>query len=166
MEEQVLIIIKPDAMIKGVAGAIMDMVSASIPELKMVGAKLIKVKREVVEKHYEEHKTKPFFSKLVDHLTGKYHTDQVLAFVYQGKDAIKKIRDLAGETHPEAASPLTVRGKFGRVHTKTDVFENAIHVSDSPESAEKEIKLWFSPDELIERIYPAKNIDSKKEIWA
>jgi nucleoside-diphosphate kinase len=79
-----------------------------------------------------------------------------MALVYHGEDAIKRIRDIAGSTNPEEAEPTTIRGKFGRIHSKTNVFENVIHASDSEENAKREIQLWFQPEDLTEDIYPIK----------
>ncbi len=87
-----------------------------------------------------------------------------MALVYHGEDAIKKIREIAGETNPEKAQPVSIRGKYGRIHSETRVFENVIHCSDSEKSAEKEIKLWFKPEELAERIYPIKEVVEKQKI--
>jgi len=147
--ERTLVLIKPDAMVKKLAGNIIsDLYS---PELKMIGLKLVNVQRKLAEKHYEEHLGKPFFEKLIQHLTGELHNgENVIAIVYKGKNAIQKIRNLAGKTHPEEADFNTIRGKYGRWHSKTDCFENVIHASDSPESAEREIALWFNSEELIE----------------
>ena len=156
--------IKPDAMIKNLYGLILDATAQS--GLKLVGAKLVKTKKEVIEKHYEVHKGKPFYDKLVDHLMGKYHIDEVFAMVYSGENAIKRMREFAGETHPEKAKPTSLRGRFGRIHTTTDVFENVVHVSDAPETAEAEIKLWFSPEELTETIYPTKKAKVDETVWA
>ena len=75
------------------------------------------------------------------------------------------MRALAGETHPEKAGPTTLRGKFGRV-TAQDVMENVVHVSDAPETAEAETKLWFKPDELIEEVYPVKKESGEQLAWA
>ncbi|MCK5149673.1 nucleoside-diphosphate kinase [Candidatus Pacearchaeota archaeon] len=149
MEEKTLVLIKPDAMVKKLAGSIIsDLYNL---DLKMIGLKLVNVQKELAEQHYKEHKEKPFFSKLVDHITGQLHNhENVVAIVYQGENAIQKIRNAAGKTHPEEADSKTLRGKYGRWHSKTDCFENVIHTSDSPESAEKEITLWFNDDELVE----------------
>lgn len=149
MEKQrILVLIKPDAVQKCLAGNIIsDLYGLN---LKMIGLKLVNVKRELAEKHYEEHKNKPFFGKLVKHITGELHgNENVIAIVYQGEDAVSRVRKLAGKTHPEEAEPNTIRGKYGRRHSKTDCFENVIHASDSVESANREIKLWFDNDELI-----------------
>jgi len=164
MKEQVLVLIKPDAMVKNLYGLILDAIIVS--DLKLVGAKLVRTKKEVIEKHYEVHKGKPFYDKLVNHLMGKYHVDEVFAMVYSGENAIKRMREFAGETHPEKANPKTLRGRFGRIHTTTDVFENVVHVSDAPETAEAEIKLWFSPDELTEVIYKTKKAKVDRVVWA
>ncbi len=148
MEERTLVLIKPDAMVKHLAGNIIS--ELSYLDLKMVGLKLVNVKRELAEEHYEEHKGKPFFEKLIKHITGELHgNENVIAIAYEGKNAVQKVRELAGTTHPEKASPLTIRGKYGRWHSQTDCFENVIHASDSEKSAEREIKLWFKESELI-----------------
>jgi nucleoside-diphosphate kinase len=148
MNERTLVLIKPDAMVKRLAGNIISELYSL--DLKMIGLKLVNVKRELAEKHYEEHKAKPFFEKLIKHITGELHNNEnVIAIVYEGKDAIKKVREIAGKTHPEEAHPCSLRGKYGRWHSKTDCFENVIHASDSVKSAEKEISLWFEKDELV-----------------
>ena len=112
--------------------------------------KLVNVSKTLAETHYAEHEGKPFFEKLVKHLEGEFHEkENVIAIVYYGENAIQKIRDAAGKTHPEEADFKSIRGKYGRVHGKTNCFENVIHASDSVENAEKEIALWFKEDELI-----------------
>lgn len=147
--ERTLVLIKPDAMVKRLAGNIItDLYQTG---LKMIGLKLVNVKKELAEMHYEEHKGKPFYEKLIKHLTGELHNNEnVIAIVYEGDDAIKKVRDLAGKTHPEEADYCSLRGKYGRHVTSSDCFENVIHASDSPESAKREIALWFDEDELVE----------------
>lgn len=147
-KERTLVLIKPDAMIKGIAGNVINELYNL--DLKMIGLKLVNVKRELAEQHYEEHKEKPFFEKLVSHLTGELHNNEnVIAIVYEGENAIKKIRDAAGKTHPEEADPKSIRGKYGRIHHETECFENVLHASDSPEAGIKEVKLWFDEKELI-----------------
>ena len=143
--EKTLVLIKPDAMVKKLAGNIIN--DLYTLNLKMIGLKLVNVKKELAEQHYKEHTKKPFFKKLIKHITGELHNNEnVIAIIYQGENAIQKVRDAAGKTHPEEADPKTLRGKYGRWHSKSDCFENVIHASDSPESAEKEIKLWFDDD--------------------
>lgn len=161
--QQCLVIIKPDGLIKSLTGNIITAFSET--KLKIVGAKVVKAKKELLEKHYAELKTKKphVFEETINYMSGKYHTDRVFALVYQGEDTINKIREICGVTNPEDAHPITIRGKYGRINSKTKVFENVVHASDSAESAEKEIKLWFSPDELAELIYPVKTIKAEVE---
>ena len=149
--ENVFVFVKPDAMIKGLYGIILDDIGSS--GLKPIGIKMVKVTKELAEKHYEVHKGKPFYEGLIKHITGEYHVDTVLAMVYKGEDAIKRMRTLAGATHPEKAGPTTIRGKYGRINSETKRMENTIHASDSSKSAEREIKLWFNPKEITEKIY-------------
>jgi nucleoside-diphosphate kinase len=147
--ERTLVLIKPDAMVKRIAGNIITELYNT--ELKMIGLKLVNVQREIAEMHYKEHKNKPFFQKLIKHLTGELHNNEnVIAIVYEGENAIKKVREIAGKTHPEESGFNTIRGKYGRWHSKTGCFENVIHASDSLESAKREINLWFKKDELVE----------------
>src|SRR3989338_4942974 len=166
--QQCLVIIKPDGLVKSITGDIIMALSAT--KLKIVGAKIVKMTREHAEKHYsdlKQRKSQEIFEGTMAYITGKYHTDRVFALVYEGENAIKKIREITGPTNPEEAHPTTIRGRYGRVHSKTGIFENVIHASDSPETAEKEIKLWFSPEDLTETIYPTK-IEKKtveRSIW-
>lgn len=165
--QQCLVIIKPDGLVKSLTGSIITTLSET--KLKIVGAKIVKVSKELAEKHYSELKVKKphVFEGTINYITGKYHTDRVLALVYQGENAIDKIREICGPTNPEEASPISIRGKFGRIHSKTGVFENVVHASDSEANAEKEIKLWFFPDELAENIYPVKTekIQAERRVW-
>jgi nucleoside-diphosphate kinase len=147
--QRTLVLIKPDAMVKKLAGNIIT--ELYYLNLKMIGLKLVNVKKEVAEKHYEEHKGKHFYDDLIKHITGELHNNEnVIAIVYEGDNAIKKIREFIGKTNPDEAEPWTIRGKYGKIHTKTNCHETVLHASDSPESAEREINLWFNKDELIE----------------
>lgn len=151
-----LVIIKPDALVKSLTGNILTRLSEA--RLRIIGAKVAKVTRELAEKHYSHLKDKPFFDDLYEYFSGKTYGpeyERVLAFVYEGEDAINRVRKIAGATNPLEADPITIRGAYGRVNKK-GIMENVIHCSDSEESAEKEIKLWFRPDEIIENIYPTK----------
>jgi nucleoside-diphosphate kinase len=161
--QQCLVIIKPDGLVKSLTGNIISILSET--KLKIVGARVLKVTRELAERHYSNlkgeqvkkhgpEKGEKIFENVVDYIMGKFHTDRVFALVYHGEDAIQKIRELAGKTNPEEADPVSLRGKYGRINSKTGVFENVLHASDSPESAEREIKLWFTPDQMSEIIYP------------
>jgi nucleoside-diphosphate kinase len=148
MEEKTLVLIKPDAMAKKIEGSIIYDLSSL--NLKMIGLKLVNVKDELAEMHYEEHKEKEFYKELIDYLTGKLHDENVIAIVYKGREAIKKVRDLIGDTHPDKTSPTSLRGKYGKVHSIHGWHETVLHASDSKESAEREINLWFDEDELVE----------------
>jgi len=138
-------------MVKQLAGNIISDLYNS--ELKMIGLKLVNVKKELAEQHYNkllEEKGKEIYEQTIQHITGELHgNENVIAIVYEGENSIEKIRKLAGETNPDECKPNTLRGKYGKIHTKTKCYETVIHASDSPESAEREIKLWFSEDELV-----------------
>jgi len=167
--QQALVLIKPDGLVKSLTGNIITALSET--KLKIVGAKITKVSKQLAEAHYAELKHKKgekIFNSTVEFLTGKFHTDRTMALVYEGEDAIRKIREEAGATNPEDASPVSIRGKYGRINSRTGVFENCVHVSDSPENAKKEIQLWFKPSELVSNIYPVKKQKSKSEelVWA
>lgn len=165
--QQCLVIIKPDGLVKSLTGNIITALSET--KLKIVGAKIIKAKKELLEKHYSHLKVKKaeIYEETINYMMGKYHTDRLFAMVYQGENAIEKIREICGATNPEDAQSTTIRGKYGRINSKTNVFENVIHASDSEASAEKEIKLWFSPEELTEIIYPFKSeiMPAEKAVW-
>jgi nucleoside-diphosphate kinase len=169
--QQCLVIIKPDGLVKSLTGNIITAFSET--KLKIVGARILKVTRELAEKHYadlKENKIKQhgvekgtaIFENTVNYIMGKYHTDRVLVLVYHGEDAINKIRNIVGKTNPEDADPISIRGKYGRINSKTGVFENVVHASDSEVNAEREIKLWFTPDQLSDLIYEVTT--EKKEI--
>ena len=162
--EQTLVLIKPDALVKSLTGNILTELSET--KLEMVGAKIVKVNKKLAEEHYKHLKEKDFFDELIRYLMGHYHTRRVLALVYEGEDAINKMRNIVGSTHPEEAHPTTIRGKYGRVTSK-GVFENAIHASENKKEAEREIKLWFKPEEFAHTIYPTKKQETKKKelVW-
>ncbi len=166
MEKQaILVLIKPDGLVKSLTGNIISRLSEA--KLGIIGTKMVRVSDELARTHYHELAEKPFFSDLISYLQGKLHScEKTLAMVYYGEDAIRKVRTLAGATNPEDADSISIRGAYGRITTK-GVFENVIHASSSPQDAEREIKLWFSPDEIIIDLYPAK-IEEHKEtsrIW-
>jgi nucleoside-diphosphate kinase len=148
MKERTLVLIKPDAMSKCLAGHIIT--DFYTLDLKMIGLKLVNVKKELAEQHYENKKDHPAFEQIIQHITGELHNNEnVVAIVYEGEDAINKVRKLSGATHPDEADTKSMRGKYGKIHTKTDCFESVVHSSDSKESSEKEINLWFDEKELI-----------------
>jgi nucleoside-diphosphate kinase len=167
--QQTLVIIKPDGLKKSLTGNILTRLSEA--KLRIVGAKAVRVSRELAEKHYEDlKKRKPhLFEHILDYIQGKLHGkeyERVLAFVYEGENAIEKVRALAGATNPEEADPTTIRGQYGRVTTK-GIFENVLHCSENEEAAEREIKLWFEPDEIVDCIFPTetREVTIKKTFW-
>ncbi|MBI4439582.1 nucleoside-diphosphate kinase [Candidatus Woesearchaeota archaeon] len=160
--EQCLVIIKPDGMAKGLTGDIIRELSRT--DLVMAGAKVVQVTRELSEEHYQHLKDKEFFNDLIKYIMGDFHhTKSVLALVYEGEKATEKIRKICGATHPEKAEPTSIRGKYGRVHSETGVFENVIHASENAKEAEREIKLWFRPNELIHTIFPVERKNQKMD---
>ena len=165
--EQCLVLIKPDGLVKSLTGNIITALSET--RLKIVGAKIARVNKELAEIHYAQLKQKKphIFDETVKYLMGLHHTDRVLALVYSGENAIEKLRVLGGSTNPEEADFTTIRGRYGRINSKTGVMENVIHASDSKETAEREIKIWFKPHELMERIYPVKKakLSREEEVW-
>ena len=151
MMEQTLILIKPDGLTKSLTGNVLTRLSET--KLDIVAAKMVKVSRALAEEHYAELKDKPFFDNLIKYIMGEYHKKKVMALVYQGEEAISKVRTLCGKTNPEEADSVSIRGAYGRI-TTGGVFENVIHASANSEDAEREIKLWFTPEDVIENIYP------------
>ncbi len=163
-----LILIKPDGLIKSLTGNLITALSEA--RLRIIGAKIVSVKKELAEQHYAELKDKKplIFENTLKYIMGEFHTPRVLAMVYYGENAINKIREIVGKTNPEEADPVSIRGRYGRINSKTGVFENCIHASDSEENAEREIKLWFGPSEIVETIYKTKTEPTKEETttWA
>ncbi|MDP2940816.1 MAG: nucleoside-diphosphate kinase [Candidatus Omnitrophota bacterium] len=167
MNQAALILIKPDGLKKSLTGNILARLSET--KLEIVAAKMVRVSRDLAEEHYKHLKDKPFFEEIVKYLQGELHDRRkVMALVYWGKEAIKKCRELAGATNPEEADPTSIRGSYGRI-TTSGVYENVVHVSSNEPEAEREIKLWFAPDEIIVDLYPEKEIiekDFKRKAWA
>ena len=166
MEESTLVIIKPDGLIKSLTGNILTKLSDA--KLVIIAAKMKTVSRELAEAHYEHMKDKPFFEDIVKYLMGEYHTKRTMALVYHGENAIKRVREICGATNPEEAAPGTIRGSYGRITTK-GVYENVIHASSNAADAEREIKLWFDPHEIVfEKLYPIKEAAKtiKTGVWA
>jgi len=164
--EQTLILIKPDGLKKSLTGNILTRLSET--KLDIVGAKMIRVGRELAEEHYKALKDESYFEELIKYIMGEYHKKKVMALIYGGEDAIQKVRDICGKTNPEEADSVSIRGAYGRITTK-GVYENVIHASACSEEAEREIKLWFSPDEIIDDdIYDVKIVKEtiKHKKWA
>ena len=166
MEEATLVIIKPDGLQKSLTGNILTRLSET--KLVIIAAKVKGVSKELAEEHYQHLKDKPFFPEIVKYLMGEFHTKRVMALVYYGDDAIQKVRKICGATNPEEAEPASIRGSYGRITTK-GIYENAIHASSNREDAEREIKLWFEPDDIVfENLYPTKESvvsQKKKKVW-
>jgi len=137
--QRTFLAIKPDGVQRALVGKIISRLEER--GFKLVGLKLMKVSVELAEKHYGEHKAKPFFKGLVDFIT----SGPIVAMVWEGKDAINSLRKMMGKTNPLDAELGTIRGDFA-----IDIGRNVVHGSDGPESAEREIGLFFSKDELIE----------------
>ena len=167
MEQAALILVKPDGLIKSLTGNILTRLSET--KLEIVASKMVRVSEKLAKDHYLHLKEKPFFDELVKYLQGELHDrKKVMALIYWGKDAIKKCRELAGATNPEEAEPTSIRGSYGRI-TTSGVYENVIHVSSNEIEAEREIKLWFAPEEIIVDLYPTKIIVAKEykiKTWA
>lgn len=154
MVQQTLVLIKPDGLVRSLTGGILTRLSET--KLEIVAAKVTRVSREMAEDHYQHIKGKPFYEELIQYLQGDLHSrNKVMALVYWGEAAIAKVREISGETNPEKAKPTTIRGSFGRIRT-SGLFENVIHASSSEEEAEREIKLWFKPEEIIMDLYPTR----------
>ncbi|MBU0503227.1 MAG: nucleoside-diphosphate kinase [Candidatus Omnitrophota bacterium] len=166
MSQAVLILIKPDGLKKSLTGNILTRLSET--KLEIVAAKMVRVTDKLAQEHYKHLKDKPFFSELVKYVKGELHDRRkVMALIYWGNDAIEKCRDLAGATNPEQAEPTSIRGSYGRILT-SGLYENVIHVSSNEAEAEREIKLWFLPEEIIVDLYPVKEItirDLKRQDW-
>jgi nucleoside-diphosphate kinase len=137
--QHTLIIFKPDCVQRRLVGPILARFEAK--GLRIAALKLIKVDRSLAEKHYAEHKGKPFFEGLIAFITG----GPVVVGVLVGPEAISVVRAMLGATNGAVAAPGTVRGDFS-----ISKQNNLVHGSDSPESAEREIALWFSPGDVID----------------
>ena len=167
MSQATLILIKPDGLKKSLTGNILTRLSET--RLEIVAAKMARVSKALAEEHYKHLKGKPFFEDLMQYIQGELHERRkVMALVYWGDEAIKKCRELAGATNPEEAEPTSIRGSYGRI-TTSGVYENVIHVSSNAGEAEREIKLWFQPEEIIVDLYPTKATvekEHKRQVWA
>ena len=136
--DRTLILVKPDGMQRGLAGEIIARFEKR--GLKLVAMKLLQMPDELAMRHYGEHEGKPFYDTLVAYIT----SGPVIAMVWEGKKAVAAARATIGLTNPVDAAPGTIRGDFGM-----EIGRNLVHGSDSDEGAEKEIALFFAPDELV-----------------
>jgi len=135
--EQSLVLIKPDAMQRGLAGVIISRLERR--GLKIVAMKMLQMDKALAQRHYAIHQGKAFFNDLVEFIT----SGPIIAAVFEGEKAIEAVRHTMGTTDPVKASPGSIRGDFG-----LDIQQNLVHGSDSAESAEKEISLFFKPEEI------------------
>jgi nucleoside-diphosphate kinase len=165
-DQAVLILIKPDGLKKSLTGNILTRLSET--KLEIVAAKMVRVSQKLAEEHYQHLKDKPFFPELTKYLQGELHDrKKVMALIYWGPEAIDKCRGLAGATNPEQADPTSIRGSYGRILT-SGLYENVIHVSSNESEAEREIKLWFAPEDVIVDLYPMQEVTHKnclKKEW-
>jgi nucleoside-diphosphate kinase len=136
--ERTFIMVKPNGVARGLTGEVVARFERR--GLVLCGMKLMRIPRELAERHYGEHREKPFFGELVDFIT----SGPVVAMVWEGNEAIGVARTMMGATDPVKAAPGTIRGDFATV-----MAENVVHGSDGPESAVREIGLFFSDDELV-----------------
>ncbi|MBI5104597.1 MAG: nucleoside-diphosphate kinase [Solirubrobacterales bacterium] len=130
--ERTLILVKPDAFERGLTGEILARFERK--GLKIVAMKHMTTPRDTAETHYAEHQERPFFGELVEFITG----GPLVALVLEGQDAVKAARQLIGATNPLEAAPGSIRGDFA-----IEIGTNMVHGSDSPESAQREIGIWF-----------------------
>ena len=165
-KKRTLVLIKPDGLKKSLTGNILTRLSET--KLEIAAAKMVRVSRELAEQHYSHMKDKPFFDELIRYIMGELHDRRkAMALVYYGENAISKVRELAGATNPEEADPVSIRGAYGRIHT-TGLYENVIHTSRDREEAEREIKLWFTPDEIIFDAYDTEIVirsSVRERVW-
>jgi nucleoside-diphosphate kinase len=163
--EQTLVLIKPDALKLSLTGYLLSQFSEFHTGLRFAGAKIVHVSRMLAEEHYAEHKGKPFYASLIEYISGIIHYPaepqrrRVIALVYCGPSAVKTVRDIAGPTNPHVArdrSPGTVRALGTVVPVKDaagnvvgDRMDNLVHASSSVSEGEREIKLWFKPNDIM-----------------
>jgi len=139
--EKTLVLVKPDGVQRGLIGAVIGRIESK--GLKIAGLKLISVSEELAKEHYGEHVARPFFGDLVSFIT----SSPVVALAVEGDDAVSVVRTLMGVTNPQEASPGTIRGDFGMT-----IGMNLVHGSDSVESAERELNLFFDKNEVLDYV--------------
>ncbi len=137
MIERTFVMVKPDGVQRGLIGKIVQRVEER--GLKICAMKMMRIPRELAERHYEEHKGKAFYKLLLDYIT----SGPVVCMVLEGENAVASCRTMMGKTNPQDASPGTIRGDFAQVTGR-----NIVHGSDSPENARREIGLFFNDYEI------------------
>ena len=135
--EKSLVLIKPDAIERGLATIILSRLEGA--GLKLVALRMLRLDKILAERHYAIHRDKPFFKDLVDYII----STPIVAAVFEGEDAVERIRRLMGATDPVKAEKGTIRKDYG-----LDIQRNSTHASDSPENAEKEIEIFFSSTDI------------------
>jgi len=137
--ERTLVLIKPDAVQRGLAFEVLARFERR--GLRVIGLKMMRVAEALAAQHYAEHRGKPFYAGLIDYITSA----PIVAAVFEGPNAVKVVRATMGATNPAEAAPGTIRGDYA-----LELGRNIVHGSDGPESAQREIALFFEPDELVE----------------
>jgi nucleoside-diphosphate kinase len=137
--ERTLIIVKPDGVQRGLVGPILSRLEAR--GLKIVGLKLVQVSPDLAGRHYAEHEGKPFYAGLLEYIT----SGPVVVACVEGTSAAQMVRNVVGATNPLNAAPGTIRADFA-----LDIGRNLIHASDAPETAARELALWFGAGELVD----------------
>jgi len=138
--ERSLVLIKPDAMQRGLAGVIIGRLQGE--GLKLIALKMLHMDKALAGRHYAIHKEKPFFKDLVEYIT----STPIVAAAFEAEGVVERIRKLMGATDPAKAAPGTIRKDYG-----LDVQRNSTHASDSPENGEKEIAIFFTKKEIFAR---------------
>jgi nucleoside-diphosphate kinase len=138
MVERTLVLVKPDAMQRGLAGEVLGRLERR--GLKLVALRLLQIDRELASRHYAEHVGKPFYEGLVSFIT----SSPVVAAVFEGDNAVALVRQTMGATDPAKSPTGSIRGDLG-----IDMGRNVVHGSDSPQSAEREIALYFEPKDIV-----------------
>lgn len=136
--ERSLIIVKPDGVLRGLTGTLLSRMEGL--GLRLTALKMLHMSMALAEEHYAPHRDKPFFNSLVAYIT----SSPVVAAVFEGEDAVGRIREAIGPTDPKKAPLHTIRGDFG-----LDIERNTVHASDSVETAERELALFFQPSEIF-----------------
>lgn len=144
--ERTLVLLKPDSIQRGLAGEVISRLERR--GLKFVAMKLMKVSEDLAHRHYGEHVGKPFFDGLVKFIT----SSPIVAMVVEGENAVEVVRNVIGATNPTQAAPGTIRGDLALT-----IGMNLVHGSDSPESARREIDIFFQPQEIVEY---SRNVDA------
>jgi nucleoside-diphosphate kinase len=136
--QRTLILVKPDGVARGLAGEVLGRFERR--GMRIVALKLVKPQRSLVEEHYAEHREKPFFGELVGFLT----SGAVVAVCIEAPDAVKTVRAMMGTTNPLDSPPGTIRGDLA-----LELSQNIVHGSSDPDAAEREVRIWFAPSELL-----------------